>query len=433
MSKFPFNQDQLSAIDLMIKFLEDRGEYFFLLEGYAGVGKSTCIQEVIHKIPGLPAVFTAPTNKATRVLMDLSRKRGLEIPCCTIYSLLGLRLKGTGEKQTVELEGESRMPLYSLVVVDEASMVNEEVFNHILAQAYEYNVKVIFMGDPAQLPPVGEKSSQVFVEIKNKAVLTKVERHDNQILTLATRIRQDWNGEPVEEPIFRTDHDEKGGVYCVDSKKFNSQIERAFTSDTYKDDPSMVRIVAWTNEAVRGYNDMVRRLLYGEDLQPYHLGERVVVCSPLIDVVAMKVTRQAEITMTTDQEAVVLSVNETPHPIYTRFKTLRLMLETDDGEVNEAYVIHPDDETSLQTTLSNMADDARARKASWSSFWDMKQMFHDIRPCHAITAHRSQGSTYDSVLVDVGNIKLNRNRKEMLQCLYVAVSRASRVVVARTR
>lgn len=233
--------------------------------------------------------------------------------------------------------------------------------------------------------------------------------------------------------MFTTDHDEKGGVYCVDARKFNLQIERAFTSETYKDDPSLVRIIAWTNEAVRTYNDMVRRLLYGEDLQPYHVSERVVVCQPLIDVAAMKATRMTEITMTTDQEAVVLSVDVVQHPIYPRFKALRLQLETDDGEVNEAYVIHPDDEANLQATLSNMADEARARRASWSSFWDMKQMFHDIRPCHAITAHRSQGSTYDSVLVDAVNIQLNRNRREMLQCLYVAVSRASRVVVARTR
>lgn len=433
MSKFPFNQDQLNAIDLMIKFLADPSEFFFLLEGYAGTGKSTCIQEVIARMPGLAAVFTAPTNKATRVLLDLSHKRGLQIPCCTIYSLLGLRLKGTGEKQTIELEGESKMPLYRLVVVDESSMANQEVFNHILEQAYNYSVKVIFMGDPAQLPPVGEKSSPVFTDIKSKAVLTKVERHDNQILTLATRIRKEWSGDGDGSSMFATDHDDKGGVYCVDARKFNLQIERAFTSDTYKDDPSLVRIIAWTNEAVRTYNDMVRRLLYGEDLQPFHIGERVVVCQPLIDVAAMKATKMTEITMTTDQEAVVLAVDVVPHLIYTRFKTLRLQLETDDGEVNEAYVIHPDDEANFQTNLSNMADDARARKASWASFWDMKQMFHDIRPCHAITAHRSQGSTYDSVLVDACNIQLNKNRREMLQCMYVAVSRASRVVVARTR
>ncbi len=432
MKEIIFNDDQNAAINSMLQFMQDSKEHFFLLEGYAGTGKTTCIQEVIRKL-GSPAVLTAPTNKATRVLMEFSLRFGMQVPCCTIYSLLGLKLSGTAEKRVVTPEGESKMPLYHLVVVDEASMCNQDVFNHILEQAYNYSVKVIFMGDPAQLPPVGEKVSPVFVDIKNKSVLTKVMRHDNQILNLATRVRQEWSGDGDDSSLFVTAHDDQGGVYCVDTKKFNAQIEKAFTSETYKDDPSKVRIIAWTNEAVRGYNAMVRGLLYGDNLKPYHLGERVVVCQPIVDVVVKKESRMTEMTMTTDQEAVVLSIDEVPHPIYKRFMTLRLQLETDDGEVNEAYVIHPDYEKELADTLNNMAIDARARKASWSSFWEMKEMFHDIRPCHAITAHRSQGSTYDSVLVDVCNIQMNRNHREMLQCLYVAVSRASRVVVARTR
>lgn len=432
MSSIIFNDEQKLAIDKMVEFMGDQTQHFFLLEGYAGTGKTTCVQEVV-KILGLATALTAPTNKATRVLMEMSTRFGATVTCCTIYSLMGLRLRGTGEKQTVVPEGESKMPNFKLVVVDEASMCNKEVFLMLVEQAYNYGTKVIFMGDPAQLPPVGEVKSPVFTEIGNKAVLDRVMRHDNQILTLATAVRRAWAEGHLEPGTFKTDHDENGGVWCVDSKKFRNNIEKAFTSESYKDDPSKVRIVAWTNEAVRGYNETVRELLYGEDRRPFHEGERVIACAPVIDADHKKETKQTEITMTTDEEAVVIKVVEKPHPIFPRFICNALVLESDDGSVNIAYVIHPDYEKALKECLDNMAEEAKARKASWSSFWEMKELFHDIRPCHAITAHRAQGSTYDTVLVDVDNIKLNRREKEMLQCLYVAVSRASRIVVARTR
>lgn len=433
-----FNDEQKGALTAMESFMQDDEQLFFLLEGYAGTGKTTCIQELVKTL-GVETALTAPTNKATRVLMEMARKaRGddenaAKVVCGTIYSILGLLLKGDAEKQRIVPEGESKIELYKLIVVDEASMVSEELFNHILEQAQNHHKKVIFMGDPAQLPPVNEIRSPVFDLITNKATLTKVMRHDNQILNLATAVRKAWADGTETRNLVKTDNDELGGVWCVDSKKFAAQINAAFTADTYQDDPSKVRIIAWTNEAVNGYNSMVRQLIYGDDTQAFHMGERVVVCQPIIDVEVKAKTKQTEITMTTDSEAVVIKMEEVNHPVYKRFLCNRLVLEDDEGWASEVYVIHPSMAAEMKQTLSNIADDAKARRGSWSSFWEMKGLFHDVRPCHAITAHRSQGSTYDTVLVDVNNIMLNRREKEMLQCLYVAVSRASRIVVARTR
>lgn len=107
---------------------------------------------------------------------------------------------------------------------------------------------------------------------------------------------------------------------------------RRLPPESYKDDPASVRIIAWTNEAVRGYNETVRSYLYGDDIQPFHIGERIVMCQPLIDVREMKSTKQTNITMTTDQEATVLKMQEAFHPIYPRFRTLNLMLECDSQE-----------------------------------------------------------------------------------------------------
>ena len=432
MSNIIFNDEQEAAINDMLDFLNGSGN-FYLLQGYAGTGKTTCISEVIRRY-GKATALTAPTNKATRVLIETSTRAGIMVDCMTIYSLMGLKLRGVGEKQQIFQEGDSKTIQYNLIVVDEASMVNEELFNLICEAAIATNRKVIFMGDPAQLPPINEKESKVFELIDRKKVLTKVMRHDNQILTLATRIRKAWDGSESSEGLFSTDHDDNGGVWCLDNKKFLGKVKAAFTSETYKDDPSKVRIIAWTNDAVREYNAYVRELLYGDKAdQPFHIGERVIACKPVIDAAVKKDSKMTEIVMTTDQEGVVLSIKEEQHPIYVMFKCLVLEVECDDGAVATCHAIHPDDEDRLVNTMDNMAREAKVGRGSWKSFWEMKELFADIRPCHAITSHRSQGSTYDVALVDVGNIMLNRRQKEMLQCLYVAVSRASRIVCARTR
>ena len=432
MREIIFNEEQEAAITDMLDFLNGSGN-FYLLQGYAGTGKTTCISEVIRRY-GKATALTAPTNKATRVLIETSRRAGIVVDCMTIYSLMGLKLRGVGEKQQIFPEGDSKMIQYNLIVIDEASMVNEDLFNLICEQAMSLNRKIIFMGDPAQLPPINEKESKVFELIERKSVLMKVMRHDNQILTLATRIRKAWDGTGEPDGLFCTDNDENGGVWCMDSKKFLGKVKTAFTSETYKDDPSKVRIIAWTNEAVREYNSYVRELLYGEEAhKPFHIDERVIACRPVIDAAVKKEAKMTEIVMTTDEEGVVISIKQEPHPIYTSFNCNALEVECDDGSVATCYVILPEEEERLNKTLDNMAKDAKSGRGSWKSFWEMKELFSDIRPCHALTAHRSQGSTYDTALVDVGNIMLNRRHKEMLQCLYVAVSRASRIVCARTR
>ena len=59
-------------------------------------------------------------------------------------------------------------------------------------------------------------------------------------------------------------------------------------------------------------------------------------------------------------------------------------------------------------------------------FWEFKEAFHKLRHAYAITAHRSQGSTYDTAFVDWRDILLNRNRGEAFRCLYVACTRPKR-------
>lgn len=86
-------------------------------------------------------------------------------------------------------------------------------------------------------------------------------------------------------------------------------------------------------------------------------------------------------------------------------------------------VLHPEFEGPYKRRCEQYAEAAKLDKRKWRFFWDFKESFHSLRHAYAITAHRAQGSTYDTALVDMRDILLNQTRREAFQCLYVACTR----------
>jgi exodeoxyribonuclease-5 len=404
---------------------EEGPEPFFLLDGRAGTGKSTCVQTYVRET-NARVCLTAPTNKATKVLREMAETEldGV-VDTCTIYSLLGLVLGNDGEVREISArEGGSRASEYDLIVVDEASMVNASLFGHICRTAQEEGVKFLFMGDAAQLPPVKEVESEA-MKIRYRFGLTKVMRHDNQILTLATALRDcQYNG---QTPKFVTDCDDDGGVYAIHWKKMRMRACEAFTSDSYLANPGSIKVIAWRNATVQMYNDLIREAMYGTKVAAegkFQIGERVVVCQPIM------LPADGGVAMCTDEEGTVEQIDIEPHPIYRHLTCYKLQIDPEFGEGwVTSYVIHESSERAYKALLDDLSNKARSRQGTWSSFWSAKEAIHDVRPCHAITAHRSQGSTYESAFVDTGDILCNRTRIEALQCAYVGCTRPRRILV----
>lgn len=420
----PLNSEQREVVDECHRF-EEGPEPFFLIDGSAGTGKTTCIQTYVRET-NKRVCLTAPTNKATKVLHEMAEAEldGV-VDTCTIYSLLGLVLGNDGEVREISArEGGSRASEYDIVVVDEASMANRSLFGHICRTAQEEGVKFIFMGDAFQLPPIKEVESEA-MKIRYRRSLTKVMRHDNQILTLATHLRAcQTNG---ETPRFVTDCDEAGGVYNIHWKKMRMRACEAFTSESYQANPGSIKVIAWRNVTVQMYNELIREAMYGAAVaaeSKFHVGERVVVCQPIM------LPGGGGIAMSTDEEGTVESIEIEQHPIYRQLTCYKLQIDPEFGTGwVTSYVIHETSERAFKAMLDDLSNKARSRQGSWSSFWGAKESIHDVRPCHAITAHRSQGSTYESAFVDVGDILLNRTRIEALQCAYVGCSRPRRILV----
>ena len=145
--------DQEAAIASMQGFFEPLmgGKKFFLLSGYAGTGKTFTITEFVKGLDSdVRVILTAPTNKAVRVLDRMAEKAGLVVDTGTIHSLLGLVLSYEKEKQVLKKKRASTISKYDLVIVDECSMVGEELWHTIEGSLINHSTQVIFVGDERQ-------------------------------------------------------------------------------------------------------------------------------------------------------------------------------------------------------------------------------------------------------------------------------------------
>lgn len=406
------NTEQQAAVEAMERHCRQTGNSpFFVLKGPAGTGKTFTMKTLVEKFKRR-TVFTAPTNKAVRVLRETLREDDYKPECRTIYSLLGLQMLPDGEvKVLAKPDDPVDLSEFALVVVDEASMVNKALMTYIEEAAGQHSkVRWIFMGDPFQLPPVGEADSLIW-ELPNGAELVKVMRQDNQILTLATHLRV-----LVEKPFaqlnLRNDNDGEEGVWALPGGKLDQAILNH--ADTFLKGQS--KAIAWRNVEVDRLNVMVRRELFKEGgLYPWQPGDRVTLLEPAMD-------QDHELIGTTDEEGVVEQADLAEHPVHKEFQCWRILMRSDFNQALVLWVPTPAGKMKLAQRLTRLAGEARASR-DWKPYWALKDSFHSVRHAYAITAHRAQGSTYQRAFVSWRDILLNRQRGEAMRCLYVACTR----------
>lgn len=412
-SAVELNPEQKIAVSRLLEFIEDfnPSSWYFCFTGYAGTGKTFTLREVVARCRSSASSFayTAPTNKAAKVLKQVTGD------ACTIYSLLGLRVDKSGELKQVVTGRTPDLSNLDVIVVDEASMVNRNLFDILRVTAERWGLKVVFMGDLAQLPPVGEPSSLALTGSLNGANLTRVMRHDNSILTFATIVREQVTSLTPSIKI-RSDNDGVGGVWKLSQREFKERIFAAAQAGDFADGTT-AKVIAWRNVRVAEYNAIARAGIFGADAIPgfYLPGDRIVAAGPC--------ERGDDYLMGTDDEAIIESVTNCVHPLEPKYHAIELKARTEDNRVVRLLVIHPQSKLAFDNDCQALAHEARGNPKLWKRFWEHKELFHDIRYANAITAHRSQGSTYQTVFVDANDVLYNRNRKEAFQCLYVACTR----------
>ena len=410
-----------------------------LLTGFAGSGKTTLMQQVarIFQDEGKNVVMTAPTHKAVAVLARKLAEPGIEVPCCTIHSLLSLRPKVVGEKQVFERADRAKAIIADVVVIDEASMLDTSLMGHIRAHLkWQF---VLFVGDPAQLPPVDEVASEAF-DIKSRSHLDTIIRQvaGNPILEAARIIRESQGTGAMDYSWMEGLSANKQGIFRPGAA-LNDWMKREFLSDEFSADPDHFRYLCWTNKRVHEVNRMVRRWKYGGATPtPLMPGEPCMARTPVfVEVEDERGKMQTEIVMQNCQEGVVRSIEAAtvkrqigygPQSWITDVPSWRCMIELEDGAVVEAHMIQ--DERMYKLMEAALRDWAKAEK-DWHPFFRFKEDFADLRPLYALTVHSSQGSTFKWAVVDVGDIA-KREEANMLECQqlsYVACTRATDGVI----
>lgn len=401
------NEEQFRAfIDIVTWARQPFGSAMgHILVGFAGTGKTFLIRllsSVLNR-----AVLCAPTNKAVKELTKL----GTELDCCTIYSLLGLKMEQHEDTIRLTKADSNKVYKYRYVILDECGMVNEELYEYI-ESGMRSGVKFLFVGDPKQLPPVGEDKSPVWGKFRTSK-LFKVMRHDNQILELATHIRKVRNVSDIE---IKSNHSKTEGVWYLNPVAFEDRIRKYASKGAFEEN---TKAIAWRNRTVDSLNHIVRQVIYGDAVydSKYLAKDKVVFTGPY----AIDKT----VSIFTDDEATVKDVVVSKHTDYD-LMCYYLTIDLDSRELM-VKTIHESEEKKLDSMLNDLANEARkpGNGKLWHEFWKLRNSLCNLKYAHALTAHRSQGSTYQNVFVDSSDILKNSNRKEAKKCLYVAATRPS--------
>ncbi|MFT9448884.1 ATP-dependent DNA helicase [Gluconobacter japonicus] len=421
---------QRTALDEIIK-AHAEGRPTHLLTGYAGSGKTTLMQEVAQHFLRMKVVtvITAPTHKATAVLRS---KVPQDVECRTIQSHLGLQPSLQGGGTTLVRAKRPQTIPDGVVIIDECSMISRELMGWI-RDLLKFCF-VLFVGDPAQLPPVGEEASPSF-SVPSRSHLETVVRQaaGNPILEAATVIRQSQGGS-VDWSWVRDARHDSSGLFIP--KDVESWVRKAFTSDAFDADNDSFRYLCWTNSRVHQVNQMVRQWRYGKQIEmPFMPGERAVARAPFSRQNEDKNRQQ----IATNEEVLVMDIQASR--LSYRFEACgsvaawstdipswELTVLTMSGEEITAHLVQ--DERQLQAVERRLVQEAKQERKRWQHRFAFQSALLNLQAIYAMTVHTSQGSTFRNIFVDLGDIRRRAggNPLETQQLCYVALTRATDMV-----
>jgi len=424
----------------------------FILRGYAGTGKTTSVAALVKALPAfrLRASLLAPTGRAAKVMTSYSGRTAL-----TIHKKIYRKRSAVSMDMSFQLA--PNLAEHTLFIIDEASMIADEWNTRngssFLKDVMEFiynrkNCAVLFVGDTAQLPPVGSLESPAlnksYVEQNFGLRVTETELREvvrqgqkSGILANASMLRnlinahidalEENSDEKMPLPHFIT----KGykDIFRMTGLKLVEGLEYAYR----KFDIENSLVVCRSNKSANVYNQQIRaRLLYREE--ELTGGDQIMVVRNnyfwLPD-------NEATSFIANGDMARIVRVRNEEQRYGFRFSevqlefldypdagqvTCKVMLDTLVGETpNLSY----EDSKKLYEGVSLDYEHISNKKERLLAIKeDPYYNALQIKFAYAVTCHKAQGGQWDAVFVDQGYLTDEMVDLEFLRWLYTAVTRA---------
>lgn len=419
-----YTADQQVLIDEYIKFILDPARPVFVINGRPGCGKTFMVKPLIEKTEEitqflstllkddntLNVVLTATTNKAAEVL---SEKTGIQ--ASTIHSFLGLRVfndYSTG-KSKISTTNSYSIVSNTIVFIDESSMADAELLKFIYKSTV--NCKVVFILDKNQVLPVFSSTVPLMdkynVDVDLKNIVRQAALPNGGVSSIITYAHQLSDAIEAKTKNIPQVPDTPEIIH-LSAQDFKQKLIDSFNEP---DSEHKYKIVAWTNKRVHKYNAFIRGLKHSTDL--IEVGEFLVSNDTYTGVADSVIIKNEEEVYVTDASPVMKYKNTNIDFQYLHVRTKNKVIHKIMRPVDFEQVI----------TLSKAYQKAK----NWVLYFELKSDLLDLRPVHACTVHKSQGSTYDSVFIDLDDICSNNKIDEVKRLILVAITRASNKVYVR--
>lgn len=438
--------EQQEAIDKIMKWLNDKTKTSFSLVGPAGSGKSSLISKLIPKLIGRSKMYVlcAPTHKAALVMRNYC---GVE--AITLHSLLALSPNLNIEKFDITkllfevTRKPNQIPPHGLVICDEASMINDDLFDLIIQKCKSLKSKILFISDKAQLLPVeSTKYSKVYTNSDESFTLTKIYRQseDNCLMPVLSELRT----KELSNIENATSKDGNITLY-TDIKEYCKKCAELFIKAIEDKNILYVKACAFTNKRVSNYNKIIQRYIWN-DTELYHVGDILTAytngtCGHTIK--NGKSVNNIPFQYYNGMDYIITNIVKGSKriPVYEQevpgyYLTLYDSYYKEYGEIfiitDKKYI----DEVSYY--LEDVRLKAVKYRNCWPSYYRMRDSYcvnnysfidnrciakknFDLGYCS--TVHKLQGSNVDNICIDLPNLLECKDKLIRRQLEYVAFSR----------
>lgn len=416
---------QATKIEEVINLINN-GYKRIILSGEAGVGKTFVTTQLIdHYLKAMKTsrskwsedsiYVTAPTNKALSIL-QAKVKTHPSITFKTTHSALKYQRFIDDKQDKVYFKpvaSDKNPPFESCILafVDECSMLESRMVGH----TDDLNFPIIFVGDSAQLNPIKEPISPVFNRNYPNIVLEEIVRQGegNPIIDLSRNIS--WI--KLRESNVTTDG--AGYIFKNDKTKIIENLAEINGTDELK-------YLAYTNDDVDSINKVVRQRIYGLHPAKVELGETLVMDAPKGEHWINKEIKVEDVKIITEQVSIPTALSRYTIHGPTNCDKIKMRVYRVNDDFN---IIHEQSEGMYAAIFNSIVTNCNQLGWSWKGKYFFAEQFGQTKYNHAITIHKSQGSTYQQAVLNVGNVNSNRNADERKRMLYTGITRAAKLLI----